>query len=82
MEHGAEGGGGAADVGGGGFEAAEILHDLGYIACGDALDVHFDGGDFECLFATLAAFEGAGIERVGGGSDLWDSEGEFTGSGV
>ena len=42
--------------------AAELFHDGGDFAGGDALDIHFGQGQLEGLLAAHAFFEGAGIE--------------------
>jgi len=41
---------------------AELFHDGGDFASGNALDIHFRQGQFEGLFTADAFFEGAGIE--------------------
>ena len=41
---------------------AELFHDGGDFASGNALDIHFRQGQLEGLFAAEAFFEGAGIE--------------------
>ncbi len=55
--------------------AAEFLDKGGDFARGDALDVYFSLGEFECLFGADALFQGVGIE-FGLASDLRDARGE------
>ena len=70
LEHGIHLGGGAADLGGGDFQPAELLEDLGHSAGGDALEIHLGDGHDQSALAALAALEGAGIEGLIAVADL------------
>ena len=76
-----EGGGGAADLGGGDVEAAEFFEHGGDAACGDALDIHLGDGQSQGALAAGAAFEGGGI-KVHAAANLRNGEGELAEAGV
>ena len=76
-----EGGCGAADLGGGDVEAAELFEHGGDTAGGDALDIHLGDGQGQGALAAGAAFKGGGIE-IHAAADLGDGEGELAEAGV
>ena len=54
--------GGAADLGGGDVQTAELFEDGGDFAGGDTLDIHLCDGEFEGAFTAETFFESGGIE--------------------
>lgn len=58
-----ESGGEPRGLGGGDFQAAEFLEDLGEAACGDSLEIHFSDGGLECAFDARQATGEAMLEK-------------------
>jgi len=82
IEHDVELLGGAADLGGGDFQTAELFENFGDAAGGDALDIHFGDSKGEGPFAALASFQSRGEEGGGGVAGLGDEQIQGADTGV